>query len=568
MTGTTGPNVSSRAISMSGVTPSSTVGSAYSDVGKPAARLPPLHTRAPWATASAMCASNLAAVGSLFSGPMVVAGSNGSPSLIWSLVSATTRATNSARTAACTRNRSPAVQLWPAHMKEASRAASAARSRSASSRITIGPLPPSSRSWVLPAARAATLAPVATDPMKPTPCTPGWPATASPTTGPGPGRKLNTPAGRPAAVMVSASSAQQAEVVGAGTQITTLPAARAGANSSAPIVYGQFHGLITPTTPSGTRRFSTRRAASVEGGAAPASRLASSAAIVKYPASSVTSSRSSARARARSSARRRMAAATVSQTAARSNADSAAQAGAAALAAATASSTSARSATATEANVCPEDGLTAGALPARPARQVPPTHNRYSRMGFSVQAFLRSSAGAELAKPGQGLREHPELGAGDGQCPDAGPGRVEHRRGHGDEPLLEFRDGRGIAVPADPVQFPGEPVEGRDRLRRVTLQRPGLRQGQGPIGEQHLAVGHRVRPRAPPDPAAGAAQDVGAGDLGDVERVRAVRYGEVDGLPGPLGDLFHARLHRGDQVEAAQRDRAQPDDLHTQPVAP
>src|SRR5215472_8219734 len=102
----------------------------------------------------------------------------------------------------------------------------------------MGPLPPSSRSWVLPAARAATLAPVATDPMKPTPCTPGWPATASPTTGPGPGRKLNTPAGRPAAVIVSASSAQQAEVVGAGTQITTLPAASAGANSSAPIVYG------------------------------------------------------------------------------------------------------------------------------------------------------------------------------------------------------------------------------------------------------------------------------------------------------------------------------------------
>src|SRR5215469_2630780 len=561
---------------MSGVTPSSTVGSAYSAVGKPAARLPPLHTRAPWATASAMCASNLAAVGSLFSGPMVVAGSNGSPSLTWSLVSATTRATNSARTAAWTRNRSPAVQLWPAHRYAASRAASAARSRSASSRITIGPLPPSSRSWVLPAARAATLAPVATDPMKPTPCTPGCPATASPTTGPGPGRKLNTPAGRPAAVMVSASSAQQAEVVGAGTQITTLPPASAGANSSAPIVYGQFHGLITPTTPSGTRRFSTRRAASVEGGAAPARRLASSAAIVKYSASSVTSSRasassgfpwSSARARARSSARWRIAAATVSQTAARSNADSAAQAGAAALAAATASSTSARSATATEANVCPEDGLMAGALPARPARQVPPTHNRYSRTFFSVQAFLCSGAGAQPPEAGQGLWEHPELGAGDGQCRDAGPGRVEHRRGDGDEPLLEFRDGRGVAVAADPVQFPGEPVEGRDRLRRVALQRPGLRQGQGAIGEQHLAVGHRVRPGAPPDPAAGAAQNVGAGDLGDVEHVRAVRYGEVDGLPGLLGDLFHPRLHRGDQVEAAQRDRAQPDDLHAQPVA-
>jgi hypothetical protein len=47
--------------------------------------------------------------------------------------------------------------------------------------------------------------------------------TASPTTGPGPGRKLNTPAGMPAAVMISASSAQHAEVV-AGTQTTVLPA--------------------------------------------------------------------------------------------------------------------------------------------------------------------------------------------------------------------------------------------------------------------------------------------------------------------------------------------------------
>src|SRR6516164_480931 len=133
----------------------------------------------------------------------------------------------------------------------------------------MGPLPPSSSSWVLPAARAATLAPVATDPMKPTPCTPGWPATASPTTGPGPGRKLNTPSGRPAATMISASSALHAAVVGAGTQITVLPAASAGANSSAPIVYGQFHGLITPTTPSGTRVESTRRPADTDGGISP-----------------------------------------------------------------------------------------------------------------------------------------------------------------------------------------------------------------------------------------------------------------------------------------------------------
>ena len=115
MMGTTGPNVSSVAMAMSRVTPSSTVGSAYSVVGKPAARRPPQHSFAPRPTASATCRPNLAAVASLFSGPIVVRGSNGSPSRICCWVAATTRSVNSARTALCTRNRSPAVQLCPAH---------------------------------------------------------------------------------------------------------------------------------------------------------------------------------------------------------------------------------------------------------------------------------------------------------------------------------------------------------------------------------------------------------------------------------------------------------------------
>src|SRR5262249_8650542 len=113
---------------------------------------------------------------------------------------------------------------------------------------------------------------------------------AAPATGPGPGTKLNTPAGASSAAMISASRAQQAVVVGAGTQTTALPAASAGANSSAPIVYGQFQGLITPTAPSGTRVGSTRRPARTDGGTPPASRLASPAAIVKSSASSLTSS--------------------------------------------------------------------------------------------------------------------------------------------------------------------------------------------------------------------------------------------------------------------------------------
>src|ERR1700743_1417570 len=135
----------------------------------------------------------------------------------------------------------------------------------------MGPLPPSSSSWAFPGERAATLAPVATEPTKPIPATPGWPASASPATGPGPGTKLNTPAGM-APPMTGGSTAQHAMVVGAGTQTTVLPAAMAGARISAPIVYGQFHGLITPTTPSGTRAVRIRRSAEVDGGSSPASR--------------------------------------------------------------------------------------------------------------------------------------------------------------------------------------------------------------------------------------------------------------------------------------------------------
>src|SRR5215467_2480769 len=83
----------------------------------------------------------------------------------------------------------------------------------------------------------------------------------------------------------------------------------------------------------------------------------------------------------------------------------------------------------------------------------------------------------------------------------------------------------------------------------------------GAVGEQHLAVGDRVRLGAAPGPAAGAAQDEGAWNLGDVEYVAARRNREVDGLACLLGQLVHGGLHRPDQVEAAQGERAKPDDL-------
>ena len=64
---------------------------------------------------------------------------------------------------------------------------------------------------------------------------------------------LKTPGGRSASAIASAITAEQSEVEDAGFQTTALPAANAGATTSAAIVYGQFQGVMTPTTPRGTR---------------------------------------------------------------------------------------------------------------------------------------------------------------------------------------------------------------------------------------------------------------------------------------------------------------------------
>ena len=137
----------------------------------------------------------------------------------------------------------------------------------------MGPLPPSSSSWVLPAARTATREPVSTEPTKPTPGHPGVAGQGVADDGARAGDEVERPA-RPggasarwlASAMTSARIAQHAVVDGAGTQTTVLPAASAGAKISAPMVYGQFHGLTTPITPSGTRSTRIRRPAETDSG--------------------------------------------------------------------------------------------------------------------------------------------------------------------------------------------------------------------------------------------------------------------------------------------------------------
>src|SRR5256886_17523019 len=72
---------------------------------------------------------------------------------------------------------------------------------------------------------------------------------ASPTTAPRPMTRLNTPAGRPERLRMSASAQPQPGTRSAGLNTTQLPQASAGAIFHAGTPIGEFQGGITPTPP-------------------------------------------------------------------------------------------------------------------------------------------------------------------------------------------------------------------------------------------------------------------------------------------------------------------------------
>src|SRR5215207_6351129 len=407
--GAIGPKVSCVTAIESRGTSFRTVGCQYSSVGKPSARLPPVTTVAPRSTASATCASILAAPGSLFTGPIVVASSSGSPSRTSRSTSPASSETNSSRTASCTRMRSAAEQLWPAPRNEPTRAASAAAARSASSSTTSGPLPPISSSCAFPAAWRATISPVSVEPVNATACVPGLTASSSPTSGPGPSTKLKTPGGRSASAMHSASSREQTAVEGAGVHTTVLPQASAGASTSAGIVYGQFHGVISPSTPSGRRTSSTRRPGVALWGIEPSTRFPSSAAMRKNSMSSPTSTSASAfsglpwssvSTRASSSARLSITSAARWRNSARSNPVRAPQDGKAAFAAAIARRASARSPSATGPSDSPVAGLVASTVAPLVASRHSPSMNIRVVTPRALQRWGRESTRTARAEGG------------------------------------------------------------------------------------------------------------------------------------------------------------------------
>ena len=79
----------------------------------------------------------------------------------------------------------------------------------------------------------------------------GLPARGLPASKPKPFTTFSTPAGSKSA-MRSISTMMPMGVCSAGLSTMQFPAASAGANFQAAIRIGKFHGMICPTTPSGS----------------------------------------------------------------------------------------------------------------------------------------------------------------------------------------------------------------------------------------------------------------------------------------------------------------------------
>ena len=130
-----------------------------------------------------------------------------------------------------------------------------ALARSASSRMMFGDLPPSS--WLtrltVGAARLATSMPARVEPVNEIMSMSGCSLMAAPTSGPRPLTRLNTPLGTPASCRISAKISADDGVNSDGFRIMVQPAASAGATLQAIWFSGQFHGVIMPMTPTGSR---------------------------------------------------------------------------------------------------------------------------------------------------------------------------------------------------------------------------------------------------------------------------------------------------------------------------
>ncbi|MOA25277.1 hypothetical protein D3C78_1580850 [compost metagenome] len=122
-----------------------------------------------------------------------------------------------------------------------------------SSKKMFGDLPPSSTvlGMMFSAAHLRMCAPTGVEPVKAILAMRLLVASASPASRPKPCTTLSTPLGS-RSPMTSISTVIDSGVCSAGLSTMQLPAARAGASFHAAISSGKFHGMIWPTTPSGS----------------------------------------------------------------------------------------------------------------------------------------------------------------------------------------------------------------------------------------------------------------------------------------------------------------------------
>ena len=118
-----------------------------------------------------------------------------------------------------------------------------------------GDLPPSSSDtfFKLPAAACTISLPTSVEPVNATLSTSGCAASAAPAVSPKPVMMLTTPGGNTCLGISSASRNAVSGVCSAAFSTMVQPAASAGAIFHAAISSGKFHGMICPTTPTGSR---------------------------------------------------------------------------------------------------------------------------------------------------------------------------------------------------------------------------------------------------------------------------------------------------------------------------
>ena len=125
---------------------------------------------------------------------------------------------------------------------------------SASLKMILAPLPPNSNvtRFRLSAAALEIAVPARVEPVKDTISTSGWFDSWVPTPAPSPLTRLNTPSGKPAASTASAKIIAFRGDSSDGLSTIVQPAIAAAATLRLIWFIGQFHGVISAQTPTGS----------------------------------------------------------------------------------------------------------------------------------------------------------------------------------------------------------------------------------------------------------------------------------------------------------------------------